>query len=165
MKTEKKSMDGVHTHGCAPPLPPVGRPFNWEPLGELQVILQENRTFTGLSLRRSVFLTTILELDINLLLRPLAYLGGDKRLCSPSQTTLQKNKKQAKINVTYIYLKVIVELRCNIHFWMKCRDVQEPESSKFFRSRIGLEVKFNVKTGVGVGAGVTISLSYYCNVH
>ena len=45
------------------------------------------------------------------------------------------------------------------------RDVQEPEqepeSSKFFRSRIGLGVKFNVKTG----AGVTISLSYYCNVH
>ena len=47
------------------------------------------------------------------------------------------------------------------------RDVQEPEpeSSKFFRSRIGLGVKFNVKTGVGVGAGVTISLSYYCNVN
>ena len=41
------------------------------------------------------------------------------------------------------------------------RDVQEPESepesSKFFRSRIGLGVKFNVKTGVGVGAGATIS--------
>ena len=38
------------------------------------------------------------------------------------------------------------------------RDVQEPESelSKFFRSRIGLGVKFNVKTGAGVGAGVTI---------
>ena len=33
---------------------------------------------------------------------------------------------------------------------------QEPELSKFFRSRIGLGVKFNVKTGVGVGAGVTI---------
>ena len=50
-----------------------------------------------------------------------------------------------------------------------CRDVQEPEqepeSSKFFRSRIGLEVKFNVKTGVGVGSGVTISLSYYCDVN
>ena len=49
------------------------------------------------------------------------------------------------------------------------RDVQEPESepesSKFFRSRIGLGVKFDVKTGVAVGAGVTISLSYYCNVH
>ena len=34
---------------------------------------------------------------------------------------------------------------------MRCRDVQEPEqepeSSKFFRSRIGLGVKFNVKTG------------------
>ena len=51
------------------------------------------------------------------------------------------------------------------------RDVQEPESeqesesSKFFRSRIGLGVKFNVKTGVEVGAGVTISLSYYSNVH
>ena len=42
---------------------------------------------------------------------------------------------------------------------------QEPESSKFFRSRIGLGVKFNVKTGVEVGAGVTISLSYYCKVH
>ena len=40
---------------------------------------------------------------------------------------------------------------------------QEPESSKFFRSRIGLGVKFNVKTGVG--AEVTICLSYYCNVH
>ena len=44
------------------------------------------------------------------------------------------------------------------------RDVQEPESeaepesSKFFRSRIGLGVKFNVKTGVGVVAGVAISL-------
>ena len=52
---------------------------------------------------------------------------------------------------------------------VQLRDVQEPEqepeSSKFFRSRIGLGVKFNVKTGVGVGAGVTISLSYYCNVH
>ena len=35
----------------------------------------------------------------------------------------------------------------------------EPESSKFFRSRIGLGVKFNVKTGEGVGAGVTISLT------
>ena len=45
------------------------------------------------------------------------------------------------------------------------RGVQEPESSKFFRSRIGLGVKFNVKTGEGVGGGVTISLSYYCNVH
>ena len=42
---------------------------------------------------------------------------------------------------------------------------QEPESSKIFRSRIGLGVKFNVKTGVGVGAVVTISLNYYCNVH
>ena len=43
---------------------------------------------------------------------------------------------------------------------LDCRDVQElesePELSKFFRSRIGLGVKFNVKTGVGVGAGVTI---------
>ena len=52
---------------------------------------------------------------------------------------------------------------------VRIRDVQEPESepesSKFFRSQIGLGVKFNVKTGVGVGAGVTISLSYYCNVH
>ena len=41
------------------------------------------------------------------------------------------------------------------------QDVQEPESepesSKFFRSRIGLGVKFNFKTGVGVGAGATIS--------
>ena len=53
------------------------------------------------------------------------------------------------------------------------RDVQEPESdpeqesksSKFFRSRIELGVKFNVKTGVEVGAGVTIFLSYYCNVN
>ena len=36
---------------------------------------------------------------------------------------------------------------------------QEPESSKFFRSLIGLGVKFNIKTGVGVGAGVTISLT------
>ena len=42
---------------------------------------------------------------------------------------------------------------------------QEPESSKFFRSRIGLGIKFNAKTGVEVGAGVTISLRYYCNVH
>ena len=53
------------------------------------------------------------------------------------------------------------------------RDVQEPESdpeqeaelSKFFRSRIGLEVKFNVKTEIVVGAGVTIFLTYYCNVN
>ena len=49
------------------------------------------------------------------------------------------------------------------------RDVQEseqePELSKFFRSRIGLEVKFNVKTGVEVGAGVTISLNHYCIVN
>ena len=41
------------------------------------------------------------------------------------------------------------------------RDVQEPESepesSKFFRSRIGLGVEFDVKTEVRVGAGVTIS--------
>ena len=36
---------------------------------------------------------------------------------------------------------------------------------QIFRSRIGLGVKFNVKSGVGVGAGVTISLSYYCNVN
>ena len=37
---------------------------------------------------------------------------------------------------------------------------QEPESSKFFRSLIGLGAKFNVKTGVRVEAGVTISFSY-----
>ena len=31
---------------------------------------------------------------------------------------------------------------------------------QIFRSRIGLDgVKFNIKTGVGVGAGVTISLT------
>ena len=36
---------------------------------------------------------------------------------------------------------------------------------QIFRNRIGLGVKFNVKTGVGVGARITISLSYYCNVH
>ena len=40
---------------------------------------------------------------------------------------------------------------------------QEPESSKFFRSRLRLGVEFNVKVGVEVGAGVTISLSFYCN--
>ena len=47
----------------------------------------------------------------------------------------------------------------NRHRCKQARDVQEaePELSKFFRSRIGLRVKFSVKTGVGVGAGVTIS--------
>ena len=37
--------------------------------------------------------------------------------------------------------------------------------AKFFRSRIGLVVKFNVKTGIRVEAGMTISLSYYGNVN
>ena len=59
--------------------------------------------------------------------------------------------------------KCEVRERCGSH----TRDVQESEqeSSKFFRSRIGLGVKFNVKSGVEIGAGITISLSYYCNVH
>ena len=47
--------------------------------------------------------------------------------------------------------------------WISDVQESEPESSKFFRSRIRLGVKFNVKTGVGAGA--TISLSYYCNVN
>ena len=85
----------------------------------------------------------------------------------------------ARVNCTYLLRKLMQQTHaiandCSLFVMIvriKGRDVQEsepeqePELSKFFRSRIGLVVKFNVKTGVGVGAGVTIFKSYYCNVN
>ena len=79
--------------------------------------------------------------------------------------TLRNSNMRKELRKKFLPMAIIdVETRWSSTY---DRDVQEPESesSKFFRSRIGLGVKFNVKTGVGVGAGVIISLSYYCNVH